>query len=407
MRIFTLLFAALAMSAGAQTLSFGGYDDIDIDANDSENTYDFGANSNCPMNYYYVNSGSQTLFMASEIADMAGKNITSVSYKFNNEGCYNALTRTVKVMLTEVAVADFESNSSSGWLPFATTLASEAVSTQVTIDGVESLGGGEVVLQFAQPYYYAGNNNLVVTVVATGEGNADDLTDGGNYFPFHYAPSLKRRCRNFASDSKEFAPYLAHTALMTNDDFLGYLQAQEAPACSFTYETVEAPTATYKAYVTTGNEDFGVNGVTAYTVLADGTGIATQATTSALTGTVVLVHSALQPSFAQTATPNLNADNLLQMAQSDMTDQNDTFVFMNGQQGAGFYRMATVGAGEAYVVLPSATADFLPVEKDPTAVTDLTVETPTDGITYNMMGQRVDASYRGIVVRDGKKYINR
>ena len=32
---------------------------------------------------------------------------------------------------------------------------------------------------------------------------------------------------------------------------------------------------------------------------------------------------------------------------------------------------------------------------------------PTDGVTYNLAGQRVDANYKGVVIRNGRKYYNK
>lgn len=31
---------------------------------------------------------------------------------------------------------------------------------------------------------------------------------------------------------------------------------------------------------------------------------------------------------------------------------------------------------------------------------------PTDGAIYNLSGQKVDSSYKGIVIKNDKKYIN-
>ena len=44
---------------------------------------------------------------------------------------------------------------------------------------------------------------------------------------------------------------------------------------------------------------------------------------------------------------------------------------------------------------------------DPTGIRDLQADRPADGRCYNLSGQRVGTSYKGIVIRNGKKHINR
>jgi len=48
----------------------------------------------------------------------------------------------------------------------------------------------------------------------------------------------------------------------------------------------------------------------------------------------------------------------------------------------------------------------LPVEVDnPTAISNVTERKPADGKAYNLSGQQVTGAYRGIVVKDGRKYV--
>ena len=41
------------------------------------------------------------------------------------------------------------------------------------------------------------------------------------------------------------------------------------------------------------------------------------------------------------------------------------------------------------------------------AVDAVQSDRPSDGVTYNLAGQRVDASYKGVVIRNGRKYWQR
>lgn len=43
----------------------------------------------------------------------------------------------------------------------------------------------------------------------------------------------------------------------------------------------------------------------------------------------------------------------------------------------------------------------------PTAIINVEADAAEDGAIYNLAGQRVDENYKGIVIRGGKKYLNR
>jgi len=46
-------------------------------------------------------------------------------------------------------------------------------------------------------------------------------------------------------------------------------------------------------------------------------------------------------------------------------------------------------------------------DAEPTSINDITVTTSNDPNTYNLYGQKVDENYKGIVIKGGKKYLNR
>ena len=58
-----------------------------------------------------------------------------------------------------------------------------------------------------------------------------------------------------------------------------------------------------------------------------------------------------------------------------------------------------------FIVKEGAGTD--PHEFDPTAINGITVNKNSSSATYNVAGQRVSNSYKGIVVKDGKKYIKK
>ena len=74
--------------------------------------------------------------------------------------------------------------------------------------------------------------------------------------------------------------------------------------------------------------------------------------------------------------------------------------------------------GEAYTVVgivvtyynktdKTVIAELAPIKEVVTGINDIKAETQSNGAVYNLAGQKVDGSYKGIVIRDGKKYLNK
>lgn len=98
-----------------------------------------------------------------------------------------------------------------------------------------------------------------------------------------------------------------------------------------------------------------------------------------------------------------------------LSEEGSLFVFKNGDKGAGFYR---VGEGEftdanaVCFTAPSDTddpsVDFLPMSGAViTGIGSHRVEKSQSDATYNLNGQSVSKSYKGVVVRKGSKFINK
>lgn len=55
----------------------------------------------------------------------------------------------------------------------------------------------------------------------------------------------------------------------------------------------------------------------------------------------------------------------------------------------------------------TVTAELAPIKDVVTGINDIKAETKSNSAVYNLAGQKVDGSYKGIVIRDGKKYLNK
>lgn len=100
---------------------------------------------------------------------------------------------------------------------------------------------------------------------------------------------------------------------------------------------------------------------------------------------------------------------------NDVAAGNYVFAYMTSDySGVGFYKLdnAThIDAGKAYLDGTAVTSaggaiKFRFDEDTATAISTVAEDAAKfDGATYNLAGQRVDASYKGIVIRNGKKFL--
>jgi hypothetical protein len=75
----------------------------------------------------------------------------------------------------------------------------------------------------------------------------------------------------------------------------------------------------------------------------------------------------------------------------------------------------TVIDSDTYELLPllddRVTVEFIGLEEEATGISSLTAEparkSDAESPAYNLNGQRVNASYKGIILKNGRKYIKR
>lgn len=178
----------------------------------------------------------------------------------------------------------------------------------------------------------------------------------------------------------------------------------------------------YASYSSTAMRDFtSISGLTAYIVTAASS---SSVTLTPVTGPVpantgLILRGTPGTTYNipinNTATPISVSGNLLVATTSDYTLATGDYYLGNDGTTTGFYEHTTsttltVPAGGAYLPGGSVTAkkSFLSFEikGEPTAISEL-VETKEETAmpVYNLSGQRVNNTYKGIVVKNGKKYI--
>ena len=90
----------------------------------------------------------------------------------------------------------------------------------------------------------------------------------------------------------------------------------------------------------------------------------------------------------------------------------NSYVLSNGSAGVGFYKVEAtnvrINPFHAYVTVPSGNAPSLAIVFDQGTTGITAVSTGhNDNIVYNLSGQRVGNDFRGIVIKNGRKYIQK
>ena len=141
-------------------------------------------------------------------------------------------------------------------------------------------------------------------------------------------------------------------------------------------------------------------------------------------GTAVLVNAAEGDyTFTVAATDGVaDADNVLKGSDEAATTEGGTmyYMFSSGSKGLGFYWGAANGAAfqngahKAYIAYtPSSSSSaksFLAIGKGATTGIGSVIAADNgsdDAVLYNLSGQRVGKGYKGIVVRNGSKFVNK
>ena len=119
------------------------------------------------------------------------------------------------------------------------------------------------------------------------------------------------------------------------------------------------------------------------------------------TSTVIIVQSDWESAEKTHGTPK--------SIKFDGTEQDvSTASIPAGSTGVCVYTIAGVGAGTHKITRGSGESGIFYVEIQetiPTGISTTTAKTiNNDGNIYNLAGQRVDESYKGLIIKDGKKY---
>ena len=147
------------------TLTLGEFDG----QREDDAAYDGGNWYNSPMAFTYNNSGSQTIYLPSELAAIKGADITSVTFSCFADWSYETYdyNSTARLYLSEVDDEAFRVNPDSGYPEWFAFTEADLVSTEeLSLDFATACIEGEdihITFRLAHPYHYTGKT-LLVTV---------------------------------------------------------------------------------------------------------------------------------------------------------------------------------------------------------------------------------------------------
>jgi len=185
-------------------------------------------------------------------------------------------------------------------------------------------------------------------------------------------------------------------------------------------ETATISAAGYATYVTKGNVDFsGETTLKAYAAKYDATAqkITLTAVTAAPANTP-LVLKGDAGDYKLTAATKAPADvsnNDLKAAKAAVTADGSQWILAQLNGGVGFAKCTpntTIAAGKAYLVIPATTTakSFIGFGEDTTnGIASVISEEASmkNARVYNLAGQQVNKAYKGVVIVNGKKYIQK
>ena len=186
-------------------------------------------------------------------------------------------------------------------------------------------------------------------------------------------------------------------------------------------DVVKVTDVNYATYVTTEDIDFTkTDGVQAFKVTSADDAIEYEEVEAAPTGTPLLIkaNSASYVLKAADTTPAAVTGNLLQASTGSTVGDGSTIYVLGKKDDSAVWGLLksgkTLSAGKAYLVISGGAKEFYDIiiggnDDMTTNISNLNANgnLNTNAEMYNLAGQKVSNSYKGIVIVNGKKYINK
>lgn len=417
--LMSMLLGVVTLGANGQTVTigdewdnYGEYDDYDGYAP----AYTGSAGDHAPMALEFTYSGSQFIYTSEELSELAGSNITDLAFKVAVTGFIEVpSTISVKIYMAETNLDTPYKNSNNKAVFFPVDNESSVYEGELSIEDeylsdyiwYNDCWAKEMTFTLDKPFYYSGENNLLITFVVEGDGTeASSLSD----FNFMSSGINNRAIAYGVSpyNGSSFDDVLSGTRItpLTNNHII------EAPAIQIEGTTGTPIAETWQSYVPAEDVDldFAEGTLDAYTVTATSDGKATlKRVTSAKAGSALLLKKSIIPSIQTTGSAAANSDNLLLVSNGTVEGDGTIFALANKSQGIGFYKVGDgvkIPEGKVYLKISSATNEFVGFDTT-TGIESIASETPAqrDNAIYTLTGARVSHPTKGIYIQNGKKFV--
>ena len=428
--LFLLCIGANHAKADDHTLALGNYDEIGEGDYNEDQTYDGSWWMVAPTQYNVKHTGSQIIYTKDQLKDMAGKEITSISFKYFNLSAYQAYPRTINVWVKEIDDNAFAYNDTKkAYCYFEYSDATKAA-TDITFaeDFVDySYMSRDLKVDFDKPFAYSGTKNLLVTI--TFDGDEDAETPSDIEFYYNTDGTAKKKAMAACSDNSTFEkfyesedwPYAKKGAGST----ISHAANLEQPLTKFTYQDAQALGITSITLSESGLGTFCNSktvkmpeGLTAYTATVDNKAVTLTKVEDGIipAGNGVVLSGEASKSYDIEVTTSdktkLGSNELVGTIDRTLIENDYSFVLVYDKNQAksyfkNFKNGAYLPAGKAYLPIPTATQDakFHIVIDGTSGINAIENGSKADKAYYTLDGQKTIAPQNGVYIHCGKVVI--
>ena len=428
--LFLLCIGANHAKADDYTLALGNYDEIGEGDYNEDQTYDGSWWMVAPTQYTVKHTGSQIIYTKDQLKDMAGKEITSISFKYFNLSAYQAYPRTINVWVKEIDDNAFAYNDTKkAYCYFEYSDATKAA-TDITFaeDFVDySYMSRDLKVDFDKPFAYSGTKNLLVTI--TFDGDEDAETPSDIEFYYNTDGTAKKKAMAACSDNSTFEkfyesedwPYAKKGAGST----ISHADNLEQPLTKFTYQDAQALGITSITLSESGLGTFCNSktvkmpeGLTAYTATVDNKAVTLTKVEDGIipAGNGVVLSGEASKSYDIEVTTSdktkLGSNELVGTIDRTQIENDYSFVLVYDKDQAksyfkNFKNGAYLPAGKAYLPIPTATQDakFHIVIDGTSGINAIENGSKADNAYYTLDGQKTIAPQNGVYIHCGKKVV--
>lgn len=426
--LFLLCIGANHAKADDHTLALGNYDEIGDDWDESQ-TYQGSWWMVAPTQYNVVHTGSQIIYTKDQLKDMAGKEITSISFKYYNQSAYQAYPRTINVWVKEIDDNAFSyDDTKKAYCYFeysdATKAATDFTFNEDFVDYCNM--NSDLKVDFDKPFAYSGTKNLLVTITFDG----DECVGGSSDIEFYYNTdgTGKKKAMAACSDKSTFEEFYE------SEDWpyakgagynISHANNLEQPLTKFTYQDTQALGTTSITLSESGLGTFCNSktvkmpeGLTAYTATVDNNAVTLTKVEDGIipAGNGVVLSGEASKSYDIEVTTSdktkLGSNELVGTIERTPIENDYSFVLVYDKDQAksyfkNFKNGAYLPAGKAYLAIPTATQDakFHIVIDATSGINAIENGSKANKAYYTLDGQKAIAPQKGVYIHCGKKVV--